>query len=102
VHSLRYDTVLSDRAGIVAVSCEWVTGLARYCSRQYARLVGINGIVCSHVLHALMTSSVHTSYRFIMALMLDALKTCEPNYTDMLARLFFMLMYVAHREPHDT
>jgi hypothetical protein len=39
-----------------------------------------------------------------MALTSDALKTCmlktcEPNYTDMLARLFFMLRYVAHREP---
>jgi hypothetical protein len=104
VHSLRYDTVLSDRTSIVAVSCEWVTGLARYCSRQYARLVGINDIVCPHVLQTLMMSSVHTSCRFIMALTSDALKTCmlktcEPNYTDMLARLFFMLRYVAHREP---
>jgi hypothetical protein len=69
---------------------EWSIVLALNCSRTVA--------VCPYILQALTTLPTRTSYRHMMALTSDALKTCTyalrtcvSSCTYMPVRLFFML-----------
>jgi hypothetical protein len=79
---------------IVAVPCEWSTGLALHSSCTIA--------ACPHILQALTAVPVYTSCRSMLALTSGGLETCarvlgigEHCCTSRPARLFFML------EAHD-
>jgi hypothetical protein len=59
---------------IVAVSCEWSTGLVLHCSRLSTCLTGHDGAACPHVIQiimALVSNALETHKR--------ALETREPN-----------------------
>jgi hypothetical protein len=73
--------------GTAAVPCEWSTGLALHCSSIFARLAGINGVACPHVLHAMMaqvSGSSETCGR--------ALGTCVHSLIAWPAKRFFIYL----------
>jgi hypothetical protein len=71
---------------LVVMSREWSTGPAQHCSRMFACHASINGVACTHVLHAMMAQ-----VSGISETCWHTLETREPNRIGRPAKPFFIL-----------